>query len=218
VALLMKREKGTRPGIGGRAVSFFEGTASLKAAWGRVAALILALLSPCSHALLGAEPDVSKEYQIKAAFLYNFAKFVEWPASALANGNSPMVICVLGKNPFGDELEKLVKGKSVNGHPLIVKRSPKLEEVQRCHLIFAGAGEEERLPEWFAALRDSSVLTVGESQQFGELGGMINFVLEGDKVRFEIDVETAGRAGLKINAQLQKLARAVRGTREIGRK
>ena len=216
MALLVKQKKGRGPGAAGKTVSSFEDSAFLKATWGRIRVLVLVMLFPCSQALLGAEPV--REYQIKAAFLYNFAKFVEWPASALANGNSPIVIGVLGKNPLGDELEKVVKGKTVNGHPLIVKRSPKLEELQSCHLIFAGAEEEKRLPELFAALRDSSVLTVGESQQFGELGGMINFVLEGDKVRFEIDVEVAGRVGLKINAQLQKLAKAVHGAREMGRK
>jgi hypothetical protein len=134
------------------------------------------------------------------------------------NCATPIVIGVFGKTPLADELEKLVKGKTINLHPLTVKRSENPEELRACHLIFAGAGDAKSLPELFTALKDSSVLTVGESQQFSELGGMINFILEGDKVRFEIDIDSAGRAGLKINAQLQKLAMTVHGAREMGRK
>jgi hypothetical protein len=128
------------------------------------------------------------------------------------------VIGVSGKTPLADELEKLVKDKAVNGHPLLVKRAQNPEELRACHVVFVGVGDAKRIPEIFMVLKYSSVLTVGESQQFGELGGMINFVLEGDKVRFEIDVDSASRAGLKINAQLQKLARAVHGVPEMGRK
>jgi hypothetical protein len=215
----MKQTGGTSPGVAGGALRFLKRSpGSLKGLRRSITALVLVMLCSFSHDLLSADSDVPREYQIKAAFLCNFAKFIEWPASALSNGNSPIVIGVFGKNPFADELEKLARDKTINGHPLIVKRLQNPEELRACHLVFAGVGDAKRLPELFTALRDSSVLTVGESQQFGELGGMINFVLEGDKVRFEIDVDSASRAGLKINAQLQKLARAVHGVPEMGRK
>jgi uncharacterized protein DUF4154 len=164
-----------------------------------------------------AGSSVSKEYQVKAAFLYNFAKFVEWPSGVMPNGTSPIVIGVFGKNPFGEELERLVSGRTINEHPVQVRQAQAAEELRSCHLVFVSAAEGKRLPELFAALKGASVLTIGESGKFSELGGTINFVLEGDKLQFEIDGDSASRAGLRISAQLLKLAKTVRGAREIGR-
>ncbi len=150
----------------------------------------------------GGEP-ATKEYQVKAAFLYNFAKFVDWPARSFPDANAPIVIGVLGESPFGDELEKLAKGRRINGRPIVV-RWVSAEGARSCHLLFVGAGDEGR----FAGIKDGlpGVLTVGESDGFSRRGGMINFVFEGEKIRFEINVGQAEAEGLKISAQLQKLA------------
>jgi len=157
-----------------------------------------------------AEASVSKEYQIKAAFLYNFTKFVEWPDSAFADAKSPIVIGVLGPNPFGDELAKAVEGRKVNGRDLIVQTAEKIDDVKGVHVLFISATEDQKLAGHLAALKGKPVLIVGETELFGKNGGIITFTLEGDKVRFEINMETAGGAGLKISAQLQKLAKTVR--------
>jgi len=177
--------------------------------------LLLLLTGTCD--LLGAENAVSKEYQVKAAFLYNFSKFVEWPAAVMPQGASPIVVGVFGKNPFGAELEKLVRDKTINEHPIKIRQPQTPEDLRSCHMVFVSDEEGKRLPELLAALKGASVLTVGESQKFAELGGIINFVQEDGKLRFEINGDSAVSAGLRISAQLLKLAKTVRGAREIGR-
>ena len=164
----------------------------------------LALLS-LSALTLSAE--VSKEHQVKAAFLYNFTKFVEWPAGRFADETSPIVIGVLGRNPFESELEKIVQDRTVNGRAILVKLIRTAEEVPAVHLLFVPAGEEALLPA--AAWRTVAVVTVGESERFAALGGAIVFLNEGDKLRFEINIAAAEHSAVKISAQLQKLAKVV---------
>jgi YfiR/HmsC-like len=165
-----------------------------------------------SLALLGLlpgraqEPPAPSEYQIKAAFLFNFAKFVEWPAEAFAARNSPVVIGVLGDNPFGADLDRTVHGKTVNDHPFAVKELHGIDEGTNCHILFISTSEKKRLPEIFAHLKGVSVLTVGETDGFTETGGMINFVIQGNKIRFQINDTAARNAGLKINSKLITLA------------
>jgi hypothetical protein len=153
-----------------------------------------------------AEP-ASKEYHVKAAFLYNFAKFVEWPAQSFPGANAPLVIGVVGENPFGDALDQLAQGRQINGRPILVKPIHSAAAARGAHILFFSASEEGR----FAGMRDGlgAVLTVGESDAFSRKGGMINFVFEGEKIRFEINVGQAEAAGVKISAQLQKLATRV---------
>ena len=157
-----------------------------------------------------AEPAVSKEYQIKAAFLYNFTKFVEWPAGKVVGTNSPIVIGVLGRNPFGAALAETIKDRKVNGREIQIKQINSVSEVKGLHVLFVSAGETQRFEGLEDALKEGSVLGVGESEAFLKRGGMIVFALEDDKVRFEIDMNSAERAKLKISSQLQKLARTVK--------
>ncbi len=160
--------------------------------------------------LLRDQAEVTKEYQIKAAFLYNFTKFVEWPADHFATADAPIVIGVLGKNPFGDELGNIVQGRKVNGRAIVITAVVSATEVAAVDLVFVAAGEEPRLEGLVAVLHAHGVLTVGESPRFVALGGIINFVLEGDKIRFEIDTAAAERSGLRLSSQLLKLAAVVR--------
>ena len=169
--------------------------------------VLCGLLCLAGHPTRGADAEVRKEYQVKAAFLYNFTKFVEWPQARFANDTSPIVIGVLGRNPFGDELAKIVNGRTVNGHPILVKLIATADEVPAVHLLFVPAGEENRLLP--AAWQSAAIVVVGESGAFATLGGTITFTREADKVRFAINLATAERAGLKISAQLLKLATAV---------
>jgi len=156
--------------------------------------------------IFAGEP-VSKEYQVKAAFLYNFAKFVEWPAASFENESSPLVIGVFGENPFGGELENVVRGRKINGHPILVKPVPAAASAHNVHVLFISAAEDERLGEFRTAVRNAGILTVGESDEFVRRGGMIQFVPDGDKIRFEIRADQAAAVGLKISSQLLKLGR-----------
>ncbi len=172
--------------------------------------MLLALLAAGMERSSGAEAVISKEYQVKAAFLYNFTKFVEWPEEKFTNASSPIVIGVLGRNPFGVELAEMIKDRKVNGHGIQFKQIDMVSEVKGLHVLFVSGGETNRFEGLEAALKEGSVLGVGESEAFLKRGGVIVFALEGDKVRFEIDMNSAASAKLKISAQLQKLARMVR--------
>ena len=157
----------------------------------------------------GSEADsvVSKEYKVKAAFIYNFAKFVEWPAQKLGSDSAPLVIGVLGPNPFGDELENALKGRQINGRGIVVRQFDDVESARTAHLLFVGVNDETKLRK---ALKEYGVLTIGQSESFTRNGGIITFTFDHDKLGFEINVGAAEQAGLKISAQLQKLAKSVR--------
>lgn len=165
---------------------------------------VLVLLLLCGKA--DAQTSHPGEYQIKAAFIFHFAKFVEWPSSALGTTNSPIIIGVLGDNPFHEDLEKTVRNKTVDDHPLVVKQFQSVAEALGSHILFISASEKGRLAEILKELRGRSVLTVGDMDRFDENGGMINFVLEDSKIRFKINNEAASKAGLKISSKLLSLA------------
>jgi uncharacterized protein DUF4154 len=165
------------------------------------------LLAAALLAAPAAWAEVAAEYDVKAAFLFNFAKFVDWPPSAFTDGRSSLKLCVLGEDPFGRSLE--VGGEEVGGRKLTVLRAGRLSDPAGCHVLFVSRSERKRLSEILPAVRDDPVLTVGDAEGFLEQGGIINFVLEGSKVRFEINQEAADRAGLKISAKLMRLASRV---------
>jgi YfiR/HmsC-like len=148
------------------------------------------------------EDSQPTEYQIKAAFIFNFAKFVEWPSAAFPKPSSPIVVGVLGDNPFNDALEKTIQNKTVDEHPVIIMQFRTAAEATNCHILFISNSEKLRLPQILKQLNGRSVLTVGEMPGFTEAGGMINFVLEGTKIRFQINNDAAVNAGLKISAKL----------------
>jgi hypothetical protein len=152
-----------------------------------------------------AEDSKVSEYQLKAAFLFNFAKFVEWPPEAFTE-SSPFVIGILGENPFGADLERTLRDQTVNKHRLEIKELRSPLEATNCHILFISTSEKMRLPKIFESLGEAKVLTVGETDRFTETGGMINFVLERNKIRFQINNEAAKSAGLKISSKLLSLA------------
>jgi len=170
-----------------------------------VCVLLFSLLLSCGLRSAAQEAAPS-EYQIKSAFLYNFAKFVEWPVSAFATPTSPIVVGVLGNNVFGDNLEKTLSNKVLNNRPLEYKKFESVMEATNCQILFISSSEKGKLPKIFEALRGTSVLTVSETPEFIEAGGMINFTLEANKIRFQINDETAKKARLKISSKLLSLA------------
>lgn len=161
-------------------------------------------------ALLGtmeSRAQSSKENAIKAAFLYNFIKYVEWPSAGWPS--KQITLCVVGDNPFGEALQQVLHGKFVHGRKLVVRESPSINDVDSCQILFISPSERQRLGSILNKVRNSSVLTVSEMRDFADLGGMINFVAERNKVRFEINNRAAGQRGLTISSQLLKLAKRV---------
>ncbi|MGA2416181.1 MAG: YfiR family protein [Candidatus Sulfotelmatobacter sp.] len=153
----------------------------------------------------------SEEYHVKAAFLFHFAQLVEWPADALGDDKNPITLCTFGKDPFGGDLDTTLQGKSVGTRPLRIRHAKQIQEIPGCQLLFVGGNERKELPPLLAALKDSPVLTIGESDEFAKQGGMIGFSMDNNKVRFDINVDAAGRAKLKISSRLLLLAKSVIG-------
>jgi YfiR/HmsC-like len=186
------------------------------AAWALAALCLwasgLSLLEPVEARAL--EAGISREQQIKAAFLYNFTKFVDWPARAFPDASAPIVIGVLGDSPSASlmiaALEPIVKGRVVNGRGVIVRRIDGARDASGAHLLFVPAPDEPLFQQIRPQIEASPVLTVGESSSFAALGGAINFAVEADKLQFEINTAPSDRAGVRISAQLLKLARHVR--------
>lgn len=154
------------------------------------------------------QPAPAPEYQAKAAFLYNFTKFVEWPARAFAGAASPINLCVVGEDPFGAALDA-IQERQAQGRPLAVKRLHALPQAGTCHLLYFCPSEERHVRQWLAALKGQPLLTVGEVERFAENGGVINLVIEDRRVKMDVNVDAAQRQGLKISSQLLRLARIV---------
>jgi hypothetical protein len=171
-----------------------------------ITTLSLSLVLPLTIGEGRAQNAQPSEYQIKSAFLFNFAKFVEWPPKAFAGTTSPIVIGILGEDPFRDALQNTIRDKTVDEHPLVIKQLGSQAEATNCHILFISTSEKPRLAQILEGLKGSSVLTVGEMERFTENGGMINFVLDGTKIRFQINKEAATSAGLKISSKLLSLA------------
>lgn len=153
-----------------------------------------------------AQVQVAGEYQLKAAFLFNFAKFVEWPPKVLPPSR-PIALCILGTDPFGLELERTIKDERVAGRELAIRRLKQVQERDTCHVLFISPSEKDSLSQILAALKNSNVLTISEIEGFTQVGGIINFYIEESKIRFEINVGAAEKAGLKISSKLLKLAK-----------
>ncbi len=155
-----------------------------------------------------AEARVIDEYQVKAAFLFNFAKFVEWPATAFNSADAPLGICVLGENPFGSALEETVRGMEVAGRRFVIRKISEARQAAGCHILFMGASDRRRSRFVLEELKESSILTVGETEDFIANGGVIRFKLKDERLRFEIDAGAAARERLKISSKLLSLGDA----------
>lgn len=171
-----------------------------------VAVLLVAIATGVGPA--AAQDQVPLEYQVKAAFLYQFLSFVEWPAAALAGTRDTMVVGVVGETPMAAALEPLA-GKPVRGRSLVVRPLRDLKSPGVLHVLFAGASARNRVASALQAVKGTSVLTIGETEGFARLGGMINFVIVDGKVRFEINPRAAEEAQLRISSKLLRLARIV---------
>jgi YfiR/HmsC-like len=166
------------------------------------ACLLLARRAP-------AQTNNSSEYAVKAAFLFHFAQFVEWPAGTFKDANSPLTYCTLGVDPFIGALDDTLRGKTIGERAIHVQQLRSSEPVHDCQVLFMGAVEAKRTSSLLAILKNEAILTVGESQNFAEEGGMIEFLLEGNKIRFAINLRAVNTARLKMSARLLALAKNV---------
>ncbi len=161
-----------------------------------------------------AQADNGSEYRLKAAFLYNFAKCVEWPPGTFASAGSPLLICIAGDNPFGNALAAL-SGKTVESHPVAVRHIPAATSLEHCHIVFVGRAEQGRFKALLAKLNRLPILTVSDINDFAQAGGMIGLVEAEQGIRFAINLAVARQANLKLSSQLLKLATIVdRGSGE----
>jgi hypothetical protein len=171
--------------------------------WGLAVLLLLAAwLTPRAS----AQTAVAREYQIKAVFLFNFAQFVAWPPAAFTAPDAPLVIGVLGDDPFHHTLDDTVRGEKIEGRPITIERYRRLEDLRPCHVLFICRSELARLDQILARVKGQPVLTVGDAEGFAQRGGMIRFVSDNNKVRFRINVDAAKAANLTISSKLLRPA------------
>jgi hypothetical protein len=172
----------------------------------RLACCLCGLL--VAAAALGAlRPEQAAEYNLKAVFLFNFTKFVEWPADAFPDEKSPLELCILGENLIGPSLDAVVANETWNGRPIAVRRLARGADPQGCHMLFLDRAEREHQAEILAGLRGSNVLSIGETDRFLKDGGLIRFFLEVKRVRFEVNLPAVEKTPIKISSKLLRLAK-----------
>jgi YfiR/HmsC-like len=157
------------------------------------------------HTRATAAEKVS-DYEVKAAYIYNFARFVEWPPEGFPDATAPVRFCILNNHSFEIELNRIVKGKSISGRRIDVIQVLDGEQARKCHVLFIGSSQNRETRHILEALQGANVLTVGESNHFMEEGGIINFVLKNDSVQFQINHKAANQAGLYISSRLLSVA------------
>ena len=200
--------------------------------WSRIALPIALRLVRCSRAVwrsstqsviigvlvafsvsasLAAEVAAPSEYELKAVFIYNFIKFTEWPPAKLGKSDEPFIIGILGKDPFGGALDKVVEGDTLYDKPAVVRRYARVDDVVASHALFISFSEEQSITAVLKLLdgQGASILTIGETENFAKRGGVIGLKKENKKVVFGINLIAANRAGLNISAQLLKIAKDV---------
>jgi hypothetical protein len=159
---------------------------------------------------LHAQNPKPTDYDVKAAYLYNFGRFVEWPAEVTAAQSGHFTVCVLGQDPFGPSLDTTLAGETIGGKGVVAKRISNPQESDDCRILFLSPTEGGHLKKIVAELDKKAVLTVSDIPQFAQLGGMIQFVLEGKRVRFEVNLAATQRAGLTLSSEVRKVATTVR--------
>lgn len=172
-------------------------------------AVLMCLSLAMSANAQSSDSSDSSEYLIKAGFIYNFAQLVQWPAGAFSQADSPIVIGIFGTDPFGGIIDRVVENKKLDGRALLVKRLKRGASVKDCNILFVSSSEAAHLDEIIQSTKGMPILTIGETPGFAVRGGIINLTLEGNKVRFEVNIDAAKQANLNISSRLLALARIV---------
>jgi hypothetical protein len=184
--------------------------------WRTVRRVLASFLLLVSLSAAGVELNSSSEYQVKAAFLFNFAKYIDWPAEAMGDASQPFNICFVGDKSISQDLQQVVSGKSIANHSIRIIQVHAPGDSHVCHILFVASSSSALEALYIARLGESSVLTVGEKPGFCRRGGIINFWMDADHVRFEISPKAAQRAHLRPSSKLLSLARLVEGPSDSG--
>jgi hypothetical protein len=155
-----------------------------------------------------ATAQVSREYQIKAVFLYNFVQFTQWPTNAFADAKFPIVIGILGGDPFGDFLDQTIQGETVDGRPLVIQHFRRADEIKTCHILFISQSETRHMDEIVSSLKGKPILTVADADGPSSAGAIIRFFVENNKVHFRVNQEMAAAADLVLSSKLLRVAKA----------
>jgi hypothetical protein len=169
--------------------------------------LALVLLQGSQHVLAQAP---SREYQLKAVFLFNFTQFVDWPANAFENAQSPLVIGVIGDNPFGAYLAQTVSGEKINGHPLTVQYYKNEEEIKLCHILFINVNETKKQEQVLESVKGKNMLTVSDHPDFLKQDGMIRFVTNNNKIKLQINIDACRESKMVLSSKLLRLAEIIK--------
>ena len=176
-------------------------------------AILLCLCLALGASAQTADSSASSEYLIKAGFIYNFAQLVQWPSTSFTQPDSPIVIGILGADPFGSVIDRVIENKKLDGHSVVVKRfkwsKEPLKDLKDCNILFVSSSEKEHLDDLIHIVKSLPILTIGEIPGFATRGGIINLTLEGNRVRFEVNIEAAKQANLNISSRLLALAKIV---------
>jgi hypothetical protein len=196
-------------GTGASAAAGVNGGGVFRQSFAGVCIVLVALANALVSGVVMAAPGISQEYEVKAAFLFNFAKFVAWPTAAFKDTQEPLRLCVLGHDPFGQSLKSLVAGETINQRPIVIVDARDTDRITDCHMLFISRSEQQRILEILDGIGASAVLTVSEVDEFASHGGNLNFFVEDSRIRFEVNPASANRQGLRLSAQLVKLGRLV---------
>jgi hypothetical protein len=183
---------------------------------------LLALMGAAALAVLtGAYKNflsatAHSEYEVKAAYLFNFGRFVEWPSDVPASRANEFTICVLGRDPFGISLDSTVAGENIEGKTVVVRRISKVSDATQCHVLFISASEDRQLHQILSTLGKLSILTVSDIANFLQQGGMVEFLIAGQRIRFSVNLAAVREAHLNLSSELLKVAAEVRGNLRAG--
>lgn len=207
----MTRQFNQSPATDGRMRRWLAGLGAICRVWLLIGAVHFGLVTGISTA--GAEEQMPADFQVKAAFLVNFPKYVDWPASVFAATNSPITVAIYGDENVSHAVQEMIgNGRSISGHPLVLKRIAKEEEIAGdCQILFIGASERQQIPSILEKIRGEKILAVGESDDFLDQGGIINLARQGRKIRLQVNLTAAGNAQLKISSRLLVVADVVKG-------
>jgi YfiR/HmsC-like len=181
-----------------------------------VTAIVGTLVSPLTVSPVLAQQLKPNEYQIKALYLFNFGKFVKWPAETSTDKTASFTLCVLGQDPFGSILDSTLSKETLDGKPVVLKRIQRGQDASECRIVFVSSAEEKHLKEILSALDKNGALTVSDMPDFTQRGGMIQFTLEDGKIRFEINLASTENARLVLSSELLKVAASIRKSAPAG--
>lgn len=171
--------------------------------------MLVLVFGVAASRMTASQPAIAAEYQVKAVFLFNFAQFAEWPPKSFSDGKAPIVIGIYGQDPFGEYLDNLVRDETVGGRAFIVRRIRQSDEIRDCHILFISRSEQQSVEKVLARVRGAGVLTISDTERFTYWGGMVNFVMDGGKVRLRVNAAAAKAAGLILSSKILRHATIV---------